>query len=562
MVAEQDEQPWDNMTEEERRYHHICRALLDEADKDKAKWREVVRMTVPELLPPSDLLEVEHKDTDRRRICGRARNNCFKLAGAFQTYIHPMGRKWFKFGSYTVDSSDKEMATEDEYQRAGDILFAEIERSNFHTVVYSAELDAICTGTGAFFVGMHPKGRLFLFTHIPAGTFGFGENAEHEPDKFVRRFKYTADQAAQAWGEDSLTDAMRNAYASDTRRYTDQFEIHHLTLPNPAGNGYAYIGVYMDANTGETLYREGYEQFPYVVRRFRKYGNQTFGNSPLKGIEDTIKDNLVDKECRKLMHQRATMPSIIAPADMAGEIDLRPGGKTIIYDEYIDRPNAIREFAPVGNWMIGLDGERKDEEEMDAALHIDFLQVVSSQERYMSATEVNQRVSEKVMTLAESFTLAQVEYRPMFNRLLALALESGMLDENNLPREMVANYKDSNGVKRQEVVLPRIVYCGMMAQMLERVQSTAIWDMLARAKQMGIELQDPRWTVSFDPVSIVRFEAANSGVPARYMLDYTEVQEQLQQTEAAQAAQQQAMVDAQNAESMRAQAQAQNLTQQ
>lgn len=546
------------MDEEEKRYMSICEALLQEADRDKEKWRSVVRMVMPELLPPADLKEQE-KDTDRRRTCGHARNNCFKLAGAIQTYIHPMGRKWFKFGSYNTDSTSKDLAEEDLYTALGDKLFAELERSNFHTTSFSTELDDVATGTGAFFVGLHHKGSMFLFVHIPIGSFGFDLDAAGDPNKFARRFNYTADQVAEAWGEEALTDDMRASYMRDGDRYTRQFEIRHLTLPNPSKNGYNFIGVYMDGHSGKVLFKEGYDQFPFVVRRFRKFGNQKFGNSPLKGIEDTIKDNLIDKECRKLMHQRASLPSVITPADMAGEIDLRPGGKTIIYDEYIDRPNAIREFAPVGNWAIGLDGERKDEEEMDAALHVDFLQVVSSQERYMSATEVNQRVSEKIMTLAECFTLAQQEYRPMFNRMLSLALESGMIEEEMLPDEMKRTYKDDNGVERTELELPRIVYCGMMAQMLERVQSTAIWDILARNKQMAIETQNPEWLMSFDVTAIARTEAQNAGVPQKYLRDSAEVLEMMEQVQQAQAEQRQSAVDAQNAESMRAQAQAQDL---
>lgn len=546
------------MEEDTKRFRAICQSLLQEADRDKEKWRSVVELVMPELLPPADLHE-QDKDSDRRRTCGHAHNNCFKLAGAIQTYIHPMGRKWFKFGSYKTDSTSKDLAEEDMYTALGDKLFAELERSNFHTTSFSAELDSVCTGTGAFFVGLHHRGSMFLFVHIPVGSFGFDLDAAGDPNKFARRFNYTADQVAEAWGEEALTDDMRASYMRDTDRYIRQFEIWHLTLPNPAKGGDGFIGIYMDGHGGKVLHREFYDQFPFVVRRFRKFGNQKFGNSPLKGIEDTIKDNLIDKECRKLMHQRASLPSVITPADMAGEIDLRPGGKTIVYDEYIDRPNAIREFAPVGNWAIGLDGERKDEEEMDAALHVDFLQVVSSQERYMSATEVNQRVSEKIMTLAECFTLAQQEYRPMFNRMLSLALEAGMVDDNMLPAEMKRTWKDKNGVRRTSLELPRIVYCGMMAQMLERVQSTAIWDILARNKQMAIETQNPEWLMSFDVTAIARTEAQNAGVPQKYLRDSAEVLDMMQQVQQAQGEQRQAAVNAENAEAMRAQAQAQDL---
>lgn len=177
----------------------------------------------------------------------------------------------------------------------------------------------------------------------------------------------------------------------------------------------------------------------------------------------------------------------------------------------------------------------------------------------MSATEVNQRVSEKIMTLAECFTLAQQEYRPMFNRMLSLALESGMIEEEMLPDEMKRTYKDDNGVERTELELPRIVYCGMMAQMLERVQSTAIWDILARNKQMAIETQNPEWLMSFDVTAIARTEAQNAGVPQKYLRDSAEVLEMLEQVQQAQAEQRQSAVDAQNAEAMRAQAQAQDL---
>ena len=134
-----------------------------------------------------------------------------------------------------------------------------------------------------------------------------------------------------------------------------------------------------------------------------------------------------------------------------------------------------------------------------------------------------------------------------------------MIDDNKLPTEMKRTWKDKEGVRRTSLELPRIVYCGMMAQMLERVQSTAIWDILARNKQMAIETQNPEWLMSFDVTAIARTEAQNAGVPQKYLRDSAEVLDMMQQVQQAQGEQRQAAVNAENAEAMRAQAQAQDL---
>ena len=212
-------------------YYRIAQSLFT---KTNFEWRRYVRHVLPKLIPAADLAEMED-DGMPERICARAKTGVLKLASAHLNYITPRGQNWFQYDEW------KEMIADEKFwlKTAAQITQKELEASNFYTSFIATVIDRIGTGTGLMMSEENIKKGTLVFTHVPAGTYGLAENEDHEIDAVVRKFKYTAHQAAGAFGEDALKGAIKDAYGDKERKYTQQFEIWHLVLPRdvpPMGN--------------------------------------------------------------------------------------------------------------------------------------------------------------------------------------------------------------------------------------------------------------------------------------------------------------------------------------
>jgi hypothetical protein len=84
-----------------------------------------------------------------------------------------------------------------------------------------------------------------------------------------------------------------------------------------------YADIYMPADEPHILKEGGHHEMPFMATRFTRFGNQVFGSSPLLGISDTIDDLMAANDVVKLLGERAAMPSVVLPADMEGEVDMR-----------------------------------------------------------------------------------------------------------------------------------------------------------------------------------------------------------------------------------------------
>lgn len=542
-----------------RKYKNICRALFNGASRDRSEWEGVVKKVLPELLNAADLQEnVQKSPTGRDRICDHARIAVHKLASASMSYVFPMGHLWFRFGSWNPEQDDYSRQKNDTwFAEVSDIALREIERSNFYTEMASVNIDRCASGTGLLLVEMDSADDLLVLTHIPVGTFGIAHNPQKQLQSVVRKFNMTPAQLVDEFGYDKLTQAMQQDFDSEDTRYTKEHEIWHLVTPryhvtkskkaDQDPQARPYLSVYMPADSDHILSEGGYYEMPYMATRFVTYGNMTYGASPLMNIEDTIDDLMKAEDTVTLIGQRSAMPSVVIPADMEGEVDLGAGGQTLVPIQYINS-QVPREFAPPVNFQFALEQVNRLEEKINDAMYISMLQVVSNTDRFMTATEVNSREREKVMTYTSAFAQLQSDFRPLANRLFALLVRAGKINIDGAPEGLMMAQVE-NGVLQEYIIPPKFKFIGKMAQAMERVQSVGSQDYLSTMLQLQAASQDPRYMMNIDVLKYARGEAIKLGVPTEYMRSVDEVQEELmrlqQQQEAmAMAAQQESQAKA------------------
>lgn len=527
-------------------YLRTAQALF--AREMPSEWQRYVKHVMPSLVGAS-VLEESESNGIARRVCARAKTDLLKLVSAHVAYITPRGENWF-----TYDSGDEEAA--DFLNAACQVAHKELAGSNFYTELLATIVDRVATGTGLMLAEAAEDGGL-VFTHVPAGTYAMAENANHEVESVVRRFKFTAEQAVNRWGWEVLPPAMKSAWQQPESRYSTQFELWHLTVRRDvaaAGNYGAdgvevrpqemsFAQVYIEPISRTILAENGFEEWPYLATRFIKYGNQVYGESALAPIVDTIESCLEMDAALKEQAKACAMPRILTTAGLVEEINMHAGGVTVLRPEDVGT-GYPREWAPATEYRIGKDLLEMYHQEIDDALFISVLQVVSQVDRQMTATEVQSRESEKVMTFTQSFTQFAADMRPLMNRVFCLLMRQGKFGgfadvPKSLFRVVRASW-DGRRAERLQVLAPGLRYIGRLAKALERNKQSGVQNALSFAVNMLQATQDAAWLDWVKPAEVMRFITAQENVPMECMRTLQECHEAAQKREMI--AQQQAQV--------------------
>lgn len=548
----------------------LCSSLFREADADRASWAGVVSRVFPEIVDSATMSEV-HAIADRSRLCPHARTAALTLASAMMSYVFPQGHPWFKFGSPLLGNEDVVEADDADawFSAATDVARAAIERSNFYPEMHSVMIDRCVTGTGLLLIEGDAADNNLYFTHVPAGTYGIAEDARHQIDTVVRKVRYTLAQLVDEFGFEALHSKTKgDIERSDSLfNHEDAVEVWHVVMPRQnaihasfdlAPESRPYASIYIDVQNDWILSEDGMYEFPYMCTRFVRYGNRVFGVSPMKNVEDTIADLMVNEQCMSTLYKRAALPPMVSPAEVADQISFEAGSITVLPMQFVGS-QVPRELAPVnvqGLQAMQADIETKKQEISDA-FFTSIFQNISQQERTMSATEVNAREAEKATNYYPTFTQLQVDMRVFCNRVFSLLVRSGEIAvDDTAPNGVLAVDEDADGVVRRWVLNPRLEFIGKMSQAMERIQNSSLENFLAIAFQMFSSLQNAELAAQFDWVYIIRSMARRAIPDAKCLLSKADAERKVREWYEAQRqqAQVQAEVSAAKADALRAQA--------
>ena len=217
---------------------------------------------------------------------------------------------------------------------------------------------------------------------------------------------------------------------------------------------------------------------------------------------------------------RAAIPSVIVSAKMAKEVDLRAGGKTVVPDELISS-QLPREWANVGDVRFMLERQDKKEKLIREAFFNDILQVVSSVDREMTATEVNARESERIICFFSSFIQFSQDFQTMMNRIVCLMFRNtqGAVLPGDAPDEFFVRSADGG---KFELRTPRTRYLGKIAQAFDRLQRYGLEGVLnGLAKYIQVS-GDTRIAKRMKAWEVLRFMWDSSGAPSKCIVSASE----------------------------------------
>ena len=503
-------------------------------------WQEILDYVMPR---KADVTFVRSKGEKRTEVLydstAITANNL--LAASLQGTLTSASLPWFHLklrDTETNQNRDVQLWLEDSAKRMYEIF----NESNFNTEVHELYLDLVSIGTGAIFVeegskGFDKEGIHFNCLHI--AEYFIQENINGKVDTLYRKYKLTARQAIQEFGEENVGEKILESVKEKPDK---EFNFIHAVEPTEdyeraVGKSNTKLPVHschvctedkMVVRTG------GYNEFPYLVPRWSKATGEIFGRSPSYNALPDIKTLNKAVEIGLKAWAKAIDPPLLVQDDgVIGRVRMTPAGITVVRHD-----GAIKPLQIGSNWQITDMKENQLRTSIRQAYYSDQLQLQDGPQ--MTATEVQVRYELMQRLLGPTLGRFQSEFlNPLIERTFGIMLRAGAL----LPEPEV--------IQGQKI---DVEYVGPLARSQRMEESVAIDRLYELA--MNVVQVDPSIMDNINHDEAIRLRGDLLGVPKIILRARDEVEELREQRQQAQQAQQQAEQQQQAAQAALTQGQA------
>jgi hypothetical protein len=447
------------------------------------------------------------------------------LANGQLAYITPADSRWFVFEPPRGVTSDR---AKQWYAKCSEVTQLLLATSNLYTEIHELYYDDSVFGTYCMLVesGLsHP----LIFHKFDIGTYSLAEDDEGLINTVFRELELTALQAADKFGEDALAPAMKKRLAeirSSGKGGTVKHRFIHALYKREDkdreqgkedGPNKPWASVYVDQQNKHVCRNSGYDEKPFFAGRHVKSQQGVYGVSPAwMALPEARQLNFLSKQLDALAEIKA-FPRLLMPATHEGEVDLRSGGVTY-YDP--TQPNALpQEWATAGDYGIGLDREARKTNAINTAMHVDMFRMFASMEKAnMTATEVAERASEKLVQFSPSFTRKTTELlSPMLRGVFGILIRAGQFP----PPPPDAIIMDAMG--QPILPEPEVSYVSRVALAIRAMHNLSLARTMERnavIAQMRPEVLDNfKWDI------ITRETSRNDGLPSDWLADESDVED-------------------------------------
>ena len=503
-------------------------------------WQEILDYVMPR---KADVTFVRSKGEKRTEVLydstAITANNL--LAASLQGTLTSASLPWFHLklrDTETNQNRDVQLWLEDSAKRMYEIF----NESNFNTEVHELYLDLVSIGTGAIFVeegskGFDKEGIHFNCLHI--AEYFIQENINGKVDTLYRKYKLTARQAIQEFGEENVGEKILESVKEKPDK---EFNFIHAVEPTEdyeraVGKSNTKLPVHschvctedkMVVRTG------GYNEFPYLVPRWSKATGEIFGRSPSYNALPDIKTLNKAVEIGLKAWAKAIDPPLLVQDDgVIGRVRMTPAGITVVRHD-----GAVKPLEIGANWQITDMKEGQLRTAIRQAYYSDQLQLQDGPQ--MTATEVQVRYELMQRLLGPTLGRFQSEFlNPLIERTFGIMLRAGAL----LPEPEV--------IQGQKI---DVEYVGPLARSQRMEESVAIDRLYELA--MNVVQVDPSIMDNINHDEAIRLRGDLLGVPKIILRARDEVEELREQRQQAQMAQQQAEQQQQAAQAALTQGQA------
>ncbi|SHN66819.1 portal protein [Desulfovibrio litoralis] len=351
------------------------------------------------------------------------------LASGMQSGLTSPARPWFRLGL-----QDDNLAQQDEAKTwlhdTQEKMVSVFSRSNFYDSIHMLYHELAVFGTGALIVEEDPDTviRCRCFT---VGEYALDTSASGRVNAIYRRLRMTAKQIVETW--EDCPQRIKDMADKDNG---DWIDVLHAVEPNDKKKDdaknkreRAYTSIYMLLSGGnEVLEDGGYYEFPALCPRWDVTGSDIYGRSPAM---DALSD------CRMLQKMQKTkiealIKEVNPPLAVYGGQDVYPDispGAINYVSSLAQGQQAIAPLYQVRSNLQALEGTTASiQNQIKQVFFNDLFLMISQVNRQMTATEVAERNSEKMLLLGPVLDRLRSElFQPLIERVFGIMQRNGMI---------------------------------------------------------------------------------------------------------------------------------------
>ena len=328
----------------------------------------------------------------------------YSFASGFFSHMFPPNTVWAKYRSSNPKTmQDPEVAQyfEEVSRTAHRILIS----SNFAQEEFQSLLSLGCFGTNCLSVEEDDK-NIIRFKNYTINNIRIDENFNNEVDTIAREYELTARQCMQKFGCDLLDAAKLTNIKNDIKNNPNKkYKFIQFISPrsdydcsSKLSKDKKFASYHVSRDTNEIVFESGFDKNPFKVSRFMVGNEEIYGRSPMSMVLSTARrTNVIYRSMIVSAEQNANPQWLIPDDDSVSGMSNRAGS---FIRWRATNPNGKPErLAPNGD--AGLAKQMYDVHEQEIKRQFfNHLFRPLDQYRNMIATEVNERMTTDMMTLA------------------------------------------------------------------------------------------------------------------------------------------------------------------
>jgi len=352
------------------------------------------------------------------------------FAAGLHSYLTNPSSRWFALGM-----KNKKLMNDFEVKgwlkECEDGIFDCLNSSNFNQVIHEDYIDFGVFGNSTLYEEEDPEDVITFFVR-PVSEVYFLANDKGKIDTVYRCFTFTARQAYQKWGANA---GQKVLDLIEAQKVEELVTFLHIVLPREErdvkkrdARNMPFSSLYVEPTTRKILSEGGYEEFPFFIGRAYKVSDSEYAYSPASLVLADIKMlNVMSRDILEAA-QKTLNPPIILPHD-GYLLPFKTSAKAINY-KLSDNPDDKVETLQL-NREISLSLEMENQRRMtiQRAFFVDlFLMLASLPEKDRTATEITERVNERMLILGPILgRLMHEKLDPIITRTFNILLRNNKL---------------------------------------------------------------------------------------------------------------------------------------
>ena len=347
------------------------------------------------------------------------------LAASLHGMLTSSANKWFSLRFKETDLNSIDEAKE-WLEDATSRMYDAIAKSNFQQEIFEAYHDLIAFGTSCLMIE-EDQDDILLFSARHIKELYIQENKKGYVDTIYRRFKMPSQAAADKFGIENVS---RDLINKARKNPFDDVQLVHVVRPrldfDPGKQdkkNMPFQSIYMEYESGHIISIGGFKESPYVIPRYLKASTEQYGRSPgMNALPDVKVLNKMVENSLKAAAKQIDPPLLIPDDGMLAPVRMSPGSINYYRSGSRDRIEPLNINA---NNATTLNAENQRRDAIVKMFHVD--QLVISENRNMTATEVLQRQEEKMRILGPVLGRLQSELlSPLIIRIFNIMLRQGL----------------------------------------------------------------------------------------------------------------------------------------